>query len=76
MERSELRTVAEDLTSLHGRFVIHFGRAEVCEHSLSYLRGLLLNDGRKSVEPIALLESKRTPVNLLNKVPYWACSGS
>jgi SRSO17 transposase len=61
MERSELRAVAENLTNLHGRFVIHFGRAEACEHSLSYLRGLLLNDGRKSVEPIALLESKRTP---------------
>src|SRR5262245_54071318 len=61
MERFELRAVAGNLTTLHGRFENFFGRAEACQHSLSYLRGLVLCDGRKSVEPMALLESKRTP---------------
>jgi SRSO17 transposase len=61
MERIELRAVAGKLTKLHGRFEDHFGRVEAREHSRSYLRGLLLTEGRKSVEPMALLESQRLP---------------
>jgi len=61
MERVELRAVAGKLTRLHGRFEEHFGRAEARAHALAYLRGLLLSEGRKSVEPMALLESERLP---------------
>jgi SRSO17 transposase len=61
MERVELRAVAGKLTKLHSRFADYFGRAETREHSLAYLRGLLLSEGRKSVEPMALLESERLP---------------
>jgi SRSO17 transposase len=61
MERIELRAVAGKLTKLHGRFEGHFGRVKAREHSRCYLRGLLLTEGRKSVEPMALLESQRSP---------------
>jgi hypothetical protein len=54
MDTIELRAAAARLLKLHGRFAPLFGRRESQEHSLGYLRGLLLADGRKSVEPMAL----------------------
>jgi hypothetical protein len=55
MDTVELRAAAAArLLKLHGRFAPLFGRREPQEHSLGYLRGLLLADGRKSVEPMAL----------------------
>ena len=55
MDTIELRAAAARLLNLHERFAPCFGRRECQEHSLGYLRGLLLADGRKSVEPMALL---------------------
>jgi SRSO17 transposase len=55
MDTVELRAAARRLVKLHGRFAPLFGRAECQEHSLDYLRGLLLAEGRKSVEPMALV---------------------
>ena len=55
MDTIELRAAATRLLSLHERFAPCFGRRECQEHSLGYLRGLLLAGGRKSVEPMALL---------------------
>jgi SRSO17 transposase len=55
MNAIELRAAATRLQSLHGRFAPCFGRRECREHSLQYVRGLLLAEGRKSVEPMALV---------------------
>jgi len=55
MDTIELRAAAARLQRLHGRFAPCFGRRECREHSLGYLRGLLLAGGRKSVEPMALV---------------------
>jgi SRSO17 transposase len=54
MTPSEVRAAARQLTDLHERFAPLFGRREAREQSLVYLRGLLLNEGRKSAEPMAL----------------------
>jgi len=55
MDTIELRAAAARLQKLHGRFAPLFGRREPREHSLGYLRGLLLAEGRKSVEPMAMV---------------------
>jgi SRSO17 transposase len=55
MDTIELRAAAARLLKLHGRFAQCFGRRECREHSLGYLRGLLLAGGRKSVEPMAVV---------------------
>ena len=55
MDTIELRAAEARLQRLHGRFLPCFGRRECREHSLGYLRGLLLAGGRKSVEPMALV---------------------
>ncbi len=49
-----LRAAADRLSRFHARFARLFGRSEAQEHSRTYLQGLLLAEGRKSVEPIAL----------------------
>lgn len=54
MDPVELRAAAARLLKLHGRLAPLFGRREPQEHSLGYLRGLLLAEGRKSGEPMAL----------------------
>src|SRR5438128_2679458 len=54
MTADEMRAAASELTILHERFAPGFGRKEAREHSRVYLQGLLLRQGRKSVEPIAL----------------------
>jgi len=55
MDTIELRAAAARLVNLHERFAPCFGRRECQEHSFGYLRGLLLAEGRKSIEPMALL---------------------
>jgi SRSO17 transposase len=54
MTRDELRAVGRRLTALHQRFAARFGRKEAQRHSLAYLKGLLLGEGRKNVERMAL----------------------
>jgi SRSO17 transposase len=54
MERIDLRAAARNLDRMHARVDWLFGRCEARGHSRTYLRGLLLAQGRKSVEPIAL----------------------
>jgi SRSO17 transposase len=55
MDTIELRAAAARLQRLHGRFAPCFGRRECREHALRYLRGLLLAEGRKCVEPMAMV---------------------
>jgi len=55
MDTVGLRAAAARLQRLHDRFASCFGRRECREHSLGYVRGLLLAEGRKSVEPMALM---------------------
>jgi len=55
MTTDELRAAADGLIVLHERVAHLFGRVEARRHSLTYLRGLLLAPGRKSVEPMALV---------------------
>jgi SRSO17 transposase len=54
MTRDELRAVGRRLANLHQRFAACFGRKEAQRHSLAYLKGLLLGEGRKNVERMAL----------------------
>ena len=61
MDTIGLRAAAARLQKLHGRFAPCFGRRECQEHSLGYLRGLLLAEGRKSVEPMALVFGGPSP---------------
>ena len=72
MDTIELRAAAARLQRLHGRFAPCFGRHECREHALGYLRGLLLAEGRKCVEPMAMVfggpsevESEIKPSNVL-----------
>jgi SRSO17 transposase len=64
MDTIELRAAAARLQRLHTRFAPCFGRRENREHSLGYLRGLLLAQGRKSVEPMAMVFGGPTEVEL------------
>jgi SRSO17 transposase len=59
MTRDEVRAAARRMVDWHQRFVGLFGRKESQGHSLVYLKGLLSNLERKSVEPIALQFSRR-----------------
>ncbi len=54
MTRNEVRAAARRVTLWHARFSPLFGRREAQEHSLVYVRGLLSDQQRKSIEPIAL----------------------
>ena len=60
MTRDEVRTAARRVVGWHGRFAPLFGRKEARAHSLEYVRGLMADQERKSVEPIAL-EFARDP---------------
>jgi SRSO17 transposase len=55
MTADELRATADGLVTLHQRFAPLFGYPQAQEHAQVYLQGLLLADGRKSVEPMALV---------------------
>ena len=61
MDTVELRAAAERLHELHGRFAPLFGRRECQEHSLGYLQGLLLAEGRKNAEAMALVFGEPSP---------------
>jgi len=61
MDTTELRAAAAKLQKLHERFAPCFGRREPQAHSLGYLRGLLLADTRKSIEPMALVFGGPSP---------------
>ncbi len=54
MTRDEVRTAAKRVVEWHERFAGLFGRKEPQGHSLVYLKGLMSDQKRKSVEPIAL----------------------
>jgi SRSO17 transposase len=54
MTRDVVRAAVGELLAFHARFAGCFGRREAREHARIYLKGLLLGEGRKSVEPIAL----------------------
>lgn len=54
MTVDELRATADDLVALHQRFAPFFGYKQAQEHARCYLQGLLLAEGRKSAEPLAL----------------------
>ena len=59
MTRDEVRAAARRVTLWHKRFTPLFGRKEAQEHSLVYVRGLLSDQQRKSIEPIALHFARR-----------------
>ena len=54
MTRDEICAAAQRLWGWHGRFAPLFGRKKARAHSFEYVRGLMANQERKSVEPIAL----------------------
>jgi SRSO17 transposase len=54
MTRDEVRATAKRVTQWHERLADLFGRKEPQGHSLVYLKGLMSDQKRKSVEPIAL----------------------
>ena len=54
MTPDEVRAAAPDLHTLHQRFAPLFGYVPAQGHAFTYLRGLLLHEGRKNVEAIAL----------------------
>jgi SRSO17 transposase len=55
MTPSEVRAAAGELVHLHQRLAPLFGRKEARAQALVYLNGLLLGQGRKSAEPMALV---------------------
>jgi SRSO17 transposase len=54
MTPDEVRAAASHLSELHRRFAPLFGYQPAQAHALTYLRGLLLQEGRKNTEAIAL----------------------
>jgi len=54
MTPDEVRAAAAHLTELHQQFAPLFGYQPAQDHALTYLRGLLLHEGRKNTEAIAL----------------------
>lgn len=54
MTPNEVRAAADHLVELHQRFAPLFGYQPAQGHALTYLRGLLLQEGRKNTEAIAL----------------------
>jgi SRSO17 transposase len=54
MATNRVRACAKKVTCFHQRFESCFGRREAKAHSLVYLQGLILGEGRKNVERMAL----------------------
>jgi hypothetical protein len=54
MTRDEVRALGRGLVRLHKRFAPCFWRKEAQGHALTYLKGLVLGEGRKNVERMAL----------------------
>jgi SRSO17 transposase len=71
MTPDEVRAAASHLCELHQRFAPLFGYQPAQDHALIYLRGLLLQEGHKNTEAIALTfaEGKVRPLQ-----QFIACS--
>ena len=54
LSEQEVAQLADELASYHAQFAALFFRKEQRNWALKYLQGLLLVDGRKSIEPLAL----------------------
>jgi SRSO17 transposase len=54
MTPDEVRAAADHLVELHQRFAPLFGYRPAQDHARTYLRGLLLHEGRKNTEAMAL----------------------
>jgi SRSO17 transposase len=54
MAKAMVRAATDRLDESHRRYAECFGRCEARGHSRTYLRGLLLTEGRKNVERIAM----------------------
>ena len=54
MTPDEVRAAAGHLVERHQRFAPLFGSQPAQDHALTYLRGLLLHEGRKNIEAMAL----------------------
>lgn len=54
MATNRVRAAARRINRLHRRFADYFGRKESQSHSRVYVRGLMLAEGRKNAETIAL----------------------
>jgi len=54
MATDRVRAAAHRIEEFHQRFAESFGRKEAKAHSIVYLRGLMLAEGRKNVEAMAL----------------------
>lgn len=54
MTRDEVRAAAARVVQWHARFAGLFGRKKAREHSLAYVKGLLSDQPRKSIEPLVL----------------------
>jgi len=61
MAKAMVRAATDRLDGFHGGYAACFGRCEAQRHSWTYLRGLLLAEGRKNVERMALRFAKPTP---------------
>jgi SRSO17 transposase len=60
MTPDEVRGAAHELHTLHQRFAPYFGTSAAQGHALTYLRGLLLHDGRKNTEAIVLSTTEQS----------------
>jgi SRSO17 transposase len=73
MTPDEVRAAACHLSELHQRFAPLFGYQPAQDHALTYLRGLLLHEGRKNTEAIALTfaEGKVRPLQEFVAASPW-----
>ena len=58
MTTNRVRACARKITRFHEEFASAFGRQEARQHSLVYLNGLILAEGRRNIERIALRFAK------------------
>src|SRR5947209_1515135 len=74
MTPHEVRAAACHLAELHQRFTPLFGYQPAQDHALTYLRGLLLHEGRKNTEAIALVfgEGKVRPLQEFIGASPWS----
>ena len=59
MTADDVRAAAEQLVDCHERFAPLFGKEQAQDHAYDYLKGLMVCPDRKSIEPIALLRTRR-----------------
>jgi len=58
MATNRMRACARKIWKFHETFAFAFGRKEARQHSFVYLKGLILAEGRKNIERIALRFTK------------------